>query len=138
MGSNNHNDMGGHLVPYGKRKAGGRSKLKCIYYSKVDNYCRKKEVRCFGASCVYYREQTERETLSANKNTPKDDKKQKLFPPPLPVDTLVTHRNFGDGRIVESYTSHSTYIVVHFYKDNKDRKIPIPQSLANGMLQPKK
>lgn len=136
MGSNNHNDMGGHLVPYGKRKTGGRSKLKCIYYSKADNYCRKKEVRCFGATCMYYKEQAENapaEKVSKPKTT--TVKVQKL--PPLPEGTEITHSNFGDGRIIESYALHNSFIVVHFYKDNKDKRIPIPQSLIDGSLQPK-
>ncbi len=134
MGSNNHNDMGGHLVPYGKRKAGSRSKLKCVHYSKADNYCRKEKCKCFGATCIFYSE-SHLEDIRPNPKKEEVKKRRIVRELNLTIGSKITHRNFGEGVIIETNEEHINYIVIRFTQDNNERKIPVPQAFLDGSIK---
>lgn len=136
MSNNRNNDMGGHLVPYGKKKPGARSKTKCIYYSKIlKNYCDRKESPCYGVTnCQYYSEKKicAQPTVSKQEEVKAQSIKNEIE---ILAGLKVIHKNFGEGVVFENYDNTKSYITIKFQKYPEPKKIPFPDAYINGMLR---
>ena len=118
------NATGWHITTlHMSEKDDRRHKSRCIYYDKMNNYCRYRSSKCIGsAHCHQYKELSQKTYIShpqGNHAITKSDSKWK-------VGVKVNHPRYGLGVIVEV---DDQYISASFTK--------VPQMLHRGRKRKK-